>query len=153
MIQSDECMLKEIIELSFSKFMGFFAFQSIREDGKVLVSISPGNIPVGFAKLIDFQVNHEAFGCILWVAVHPKFRRRGIASALLKDGVEHLKQDGIKTVFASVQRRNSSSLAVFSQQGFRKVGFVELWHLFGSRIFEFFSDIWLAPGEIVLVNK
>jgi len=96
-------------------------------------------------------VGDGKIGCILWLAVHPQFRRKSIASTLVKAGTERLKHDGARAVFASVQRRNVASLAFFSMQGFRKMGFLGLWRLFGWRIFEFYRDIWFAPREIVLM--
>lgn len=151
MSPNDANRLKEIVASSFSRFMGFFAVHSLlSKEGQVLVSEIQGSA-VGFAKLIEFQVDRGKFGCILWVAVHPQFRRKGIASALITAGTGRLNADGVKAVFASVQRRNIASLSLFSRQGFRKTSFVELWQLFRWRIFEFYDAIWLAPGEIVLM--
>ena len=152
MIPSDASGLEEIIDMSFSWFLRFFALRSIRQERQVLVSETPGAVAVGFVKLIEVQVGSGKFGCILWIAVHPQFRRRGIATALVNAGFELLKHAGAKAVFASVQRRNTVSLTVFCRQGFRKMDFLQLWRLFGWRIFEFYSDIWLALGEVVLMH-
>jgi len=152
MSSADADRLREIAALSFSRFMGFFAVHSLFSDeGQVLVSEEQGTA-VGFAKLIKLQVGSSKFGCILWIAVHPKFRRKGIASTLIDEGIQCLKKEGAKAVFASTQRRNSSALRVLSKNGFRRVGFAQLWRLFGWRVFKFYSDIWLAPGEIVLMH-
>ena len=152
MLPTDADRLREIAVLSFSRFMGFFAVHSLlSEDGQVLVSEAKGTV-VGFAKLIEFNVGIDKFGCILWLAVHPQFRRKGVASALVNAGTTRLKDDGARAVFASLQRRNVASLAVFSRQCFRKMGFLGLWRLFSCRMFKFYSDIWFAPGEIVLMH-
>ncbi len=150
MTQSDTGSLKQIVGLSFPRFFRFFATHSLNEEGEVLVSETQGTA-IGFAKLVEFHVGDGKIGCILWLAVHPQFRRKSIASTLVKAGTERLKHDGARAVFASVQRRNVASLAVFSMQGFRKMGFLGLWRLFGWRIFEFYRDIWFAPREIVLM--
>ncbi|HYB92806.1 MAG TPA: GNAT family N-acetyltransferase, partial [archaeon] len=152
MIPNDAGGLKEIIDISFSRFMRFFALHSIQEEQQVLVCDTQEAVTAGFVKLIDIQLVGGKFGCILWIAVHPQFRRRGIATALVNAGLGYLKDAGAKAVFASVQRRNNTALTVFTRQGFRKMGFLELWRLFGWRVFEFYSDIWLAPGEIVLMH-
>jgi ribosomal protein S18 acetylase RimI-like enzyme len=152
MIPSDASGLKEIIDVSFSPFLRFFALHSIREGGQVFVSQTQGGVAVGFVKLIDVHVGGGKFGCVLWVAVHPHFRRRGIATALVDAGVECLKRAGAGAVFASVQRRNIASLTVFEGQGFRRLSFLGLWRLFGWRTFEFYRDIWVAPGEVVLMH-
>ena len=152
MIPNDASRLKEIIDLSFSRFVRFFALHSVLEEGQVLVTETQEAIVVGFAKLIQFQIRGANFGCILWIAVHPQFRRRGIAASLVNTGVENLKNAGATAVFASIRRRNLASLTVFGKQGFRKMGFLELWRLFGSQIFNLYREIWLAPGEVVLMH-
>ena len=151
MTPTDANRLEEIVDLSFSRFLGFFAIRSLHEEGQVLVSEIQETV-VGFAKLIGFQVGGVKFGCILWLAVHPNVRRKGIATTLLTAGTKSLKAEGAKAIFASVQKRNIASLTVFDKRGFRKMSFVELWRLFSWRIFEFYGDIWHAPGEIVLIH-
>ena len=152
MTQSDIGSLKQIVDLSFPRFFRFFATHSLNEEGEVLVSETQGTA-IGFAKLVEFQVDGGKFGCILWLAVHPQFRRKSIASTLVKAGTERLKHDGARAVFASVQRRNVASLTVFSKEGFGKMGFLGLWRLFGWRVFKIYEDIWYAPGEIVLIHS
>jgi ribosomal protein S18 acetylase RimI-like enzyme len=149
---SDMPKLKEIIGLSFPRFFRFFASHSVNsEEGKVLVSESQGII-VGFAKLIEFNVGGCKYGCILWLAVHPQHRRKGIASELIKAGTENLKRHSSEAVFASVNRRNVASLRVLSTKAFRRIGFLDLWRLFSWRVFEFYGDIWYAPTEAVLMH-
>ena len=152
MSPSDASRLREIVALSFSRLMGFFAVHSLlSEEGQVLVSESEATV-VGFAKLIEFQIGDGKFGCILWIGVHPELRRKGVASSLTNEGILHLKQDGAKMVFASTQRRNIVAQNLLIRNGFRKMGFLQLWRLFSWRVFEFYGDIWLAPGEIVLMQ-
>ena len=152
MVPGDARRLEEIVDVSFSWFLRFFALQSIREKGQVLVSEALGAGVVGFVKLIGVQVGSGKFGCILWVAVHRQFRRRGIAGGLVNAGFRFLKHAGAKAVFASVQRRNTASLRVFGRQGFRRMGFSELRRLFGWRVFQLYGAIMRAPGEIVLMR-
>jgi len=149
---TDAKRLREIAAQSFSRFMGFFAVHSLlSEKGNVFVSEAHGTV-VGFAKLIEFNVGIERFGCILWIAVHPDFRRKGVASILTNASIHQLKGDGVKAVFASTQRRNIGAQNVLYQIGFRRVGFVDLWRIFKGRVFQFYRDIWLAPGEVVLMH-
>ena len=152
MLPSDEGNLRGIVALSFSKLMGFFAVQSLlTEKGQVLVADIQGSA-IAFAKLIEFQISGGKYGCLLWIGVHPEFRRKGVAGALTAEGIKLLKQGGAKTVFASTQRRKTGALIVLERSGFRGVGFLELFRLFGWRILKFYRDIWLAPGEVVLMH-
>ena len=150
---NDLAKIKQIIGLSFPRFFRFFASQSVdAEEGKVLVTIAQGTV-VGFVKLIEFQIGRVKYGCILWIAVHPAFRRKGIAYALTNAGFESLKKEGSKAVFASTQHRNSAAKGALGKAVFRRMGFLDLWQLFGWRVFIFYREIWYAPGEIVFMHS
>ena len=149
----DYAKLKEIIDLSFPRFFRYFANHSITsEDGKVLVSETQGIIS-GFAKLIEFKIGSQKYGCILWIAVHSSYRRQGIALNLTNEGTETLKKAGAQAVFASTQRRNRAAKATLGKAGFVQRGFLGLWRVFGWRVFSFYREIWYAPGEIVLMKN
>jgi predicted N-acetyltransferase YhbS len=91
---NDRTKLKEIVDLSFPRFFRFFVNQSLNsEEGKTLVSEEQG-VTAGFAKLIELNVGSYKYGCILWLAVHPNHRQKGVAAALVKAGTEDLKRDG-----------------------------------------------------------
>jgi len=149
----DASRLREIIDLSFSRFVRFFAVHSLTEEGQVLVADTPGGVAVGFAKLVEFQIGADKFGCVLWIAVHPQFRRKRIGTALVEAALERFKDAQAKAVFASVRRRNTASLEMFSTKGFRKIGFLELRRLFDWQVFRLYREIWFAPGEIVLMHS
>ena len=151
MRNSDAANLWCVVDLSFSKFMGFFAKLSIEEKGQTLVAEVSDTI-IGFAKLTKFSIGGRKFGCILWIAVHPKFRRKGVASALTDKGIIWLKKDCANAVFASTQRSNKNALRVLNHRGFRVTGFLDLWSQFGWRVFQLYREIWLAPGEVVLMH-
>ena len=129
---------EKIIDLSFPIFFRYFALQSVSDLSEpVLVNEADGVI-AGFAKLIEFQVGDGKYGCILWIAVHPSYRRRGIAFNLTNAGIDYLKIHGAQAVFASTQRRNRKALATLGKAGFKRMSFLDLWRLFGWRIFNFF---------------
>ncbi len=73
--------------------------------------------------------------------------------SLMRVGVDCLKEAGSKAVFASTQRRNFAAQGALSKAGFCRVGFLGLWQIFGWRVFSFYSNIWYAPGEIVLMSS
>ncbi len=150
---NDRAKLKEIIDVSFPRFFRFFASHSVdSEDGKVLIS-EYRDVTVGFAKLIDFHIGPRKYGCILWIAVHPLCRHRGFGVSLTNASIDYLRKGGSQAVFASTQRRNSAAQATLRNAGFERIDFLGLLRFFGWRVFEFYGDIWFAPGEIVLMHK
>lgn len=52
---------------------------------------------------------------------HPGYRRRGYAKTLISAVLEVLKQSGISTVYAHVDKRNEASLRAHVSCGFRRV--------------------------------
>jgi ribosomal protein S18 acetylase RimI-like enzyme len=150
--EKNQLKLKEIIDLSFPRFFRFFANHSVNSgEGTVLVA-ETGDVVSAFADLIEFNVSGRKYGCILWIAVHPNFRRRGVALSLTNAGVDLLNRKGSEAVFASTQWRNRGALATLGGAGFVRVGFLRLWRLFGWRVFGFLGAIWFAPGEVVLMS-
>jgi ribosomal-protein-alanine N-acetyltransferase len=61
-------------------------------------------------------------GHILTFAVHPDFRRLGIASALIRDILEQLKKGGCRFVFLEVRASNSEARKMYERFGFRELG-------------------------------
>jgi len=151
MSRYDFSELVEVIDTSFLWLVRSLALHSVRDGQQVLISEAQGRA-VRFAKLTDIRVGSGKFGRILGVAVHPQFRRKGIATALVKAAFESITHRKATAVFVTVRRRNAASLTVFRSQGFRKIGFLELWQLFGLRIFQFYREIWLAPWILVLMR-
>jgi GNAT superfamily N-acetyltransferase len=143
--------LKEVINASFPMFYRHFSNRSVNSHtGTVLVSEVNGEI-AGFARLTEFMVGGRRFGCVFWLAVHPDFRRRGVAASLVRVGVDWLVGWGAVAVFGSAGRENVGSIGTFLGVSFRRVGFLGLWRFFGWRVFEFYAKIWFVPSEVVLM--
>lgn len=150
--EQDISEVKEIIQKSFKRLFRYFAIASLNSSGYILVS-KKNRTPVAFTKLTMFQIEGRQFGCILWLAVHPDFRQKGIAAPLVNASTEHLKANNAEAVFASVQHNNIPSLATFKKEGFALVGFRGLWKLFKWQVFSLYSNIWFVPGENVLIHN
>ena len=59
---------------------------------------------------------------ILTIAVAPKFRRRGLGSALLAAHLATLAAKGAKTLFLEVEAGNRAALALYDAFGFCQIG-------------------------------
>ena len=146
--------IKEIIDLSFPRFFRYFAWHSVISDQMrlVLVAEVEGKLS-GFAKLIEFNIGVAKYGCILWIAVHPAYRRRGIALSLTKAGVDCLKNRWFRSSFCfyseeEIRRR----LLLWVRQG---LGGWVLWvygDFLGGECFSFYRDYLVCAGEVVLMR-
>lgn len=61
-------------------------------------------------------------GHILDLAVHPDFRRHGIASALAGHAIEHLRSEGCKFIFLEVRVSNEQAARLYGKFGFQRIG-------------------------------
>ena len=141
--------VEEVCRVSFGRVYAFFAVRSLGSPGLLLVGKIHGLV-AGFAKLAKFRVGGRAFGGVLWLAVRPEFRRRGVASALMEAAVEYLLNQGVNAVYVSTRKDNLPALKLFQSMGFRRVGFRGLLELFGFRVVELYLKLRTAPSEAVL---
>ena len=54
------------------------------------------------------------------ICVSPKFRRRGIAKALLNELIRVLKERGVCVLFLEVESTNTGAIALYEQNAFEK---------------------------------
>jgi ribosomal-protein-alanine N-acetyltransferase len=59
---------------------------------------------------------------ILNVAVHPDFRRRGLAAQLVHHILAHAARERAKVVLLEVRASNTAAQALYAKLGFRQVG-------------------------------
>ncbi len=150
--KDDMPSLKKIIDISFPMFFRYFATHSVSDlEEPTLVFQVNGKI-VAFAKQTQFSINQVKYGCLLWIAVDPEHRYQGIALSLTNAALDWQKRHDARIIFASVIRSNKASLATLGKAGFVRMGLGSLRCLFGWRVFQFFIDIWFAPGELVLAH-
>ncbi len=60
---------------------------------------------------------HEAY--LLKLAVHPDFRRQGVATILMHEAKRQLKQRGCVFIYLKVRQSNLSAKAFYEQFGFK----------------------------------
>ena len=94
--------------------MDLLRSQLDKTDSRCTVAIEDNSI-IGF--LAFEQVLDE--GSIVEVAVHPDFRRRGIANELITAAIHSV--DGLKTVFLEVRESNTPAVRLYESLGFERI--------------------------------
>ena len=59
---------------------------------------------------------------VMNVAVHPAYRRRGVAEALVNDLVQRLQQTGNTSLTLEVRASNEGAIALYQKLGFSPIG-------------------------------
>jgi ribosomal protein S18 acetylase RimI-like enzyme len=75
---------------------------------------------VGNLTLIPYYVHKEQTLLIANVAVHPDYRRRGIAYRLTAKALEHARQRGIQATWLHVREENEPAIKLYRSLGFQE---------------------------------
>jgi ribosomal-protein-alanine N-acetyltransferase len=82
---------------------------------------TPGASPKKIVGYLIFWVAAQEMH-ILNLAVHPDWRRRGVAKALLNRGLAQAKAEGALVAWLEVRPSNLAALALYESQGFLPAG-------------------------------
>jgi [ribosomal protein S18]-alanine N-acetyltransferase len=72
--------------------------------------------------------NNTLYGHIITINVAPDYRRKGIASKMLKETEELLKQKNISECQLEVREDNSAALKLYQNSGYKKIGRLEKYY-------------------------
>ncbi|MBN2550638.1 MAG: GNAT family N-acetyltransferase [Anaerolineales bacterium] len=95
---------------------------------------------VGNASVIPYFLKGTRFYLVANVAVHPEYRRRGIARALTERAIEHARRRGSPSVWLQVREENDPAVTLY-----RALGFVEM-----ARRTTWYCDKDFPPAEDML---
>lgn len=73
---------------------------------------------VGNINLIPYYVGSRRFYLIANVAVHPEYRRQGIARNLTEKAIEHARRRGTPSIWLHVRQENDAAVELYRLQGF-----------------------------------
>jgi len=93
-------------------------FHSCLQDCIFFVAYNKDNGIVGF--ICGKEIGD--IGCIYNLAVHPSFRRMGIATALLRKFIEKAEHDGVKEIWLEVKRSNFPAISLYKKFNFEIIG-------------------------------
>ena len=87
---------------------------------------------VGNASLVPFRHKGQRIYLIANVAVHPGFRRRGIARALTERTLKHASDRKITSIWLHVRDDNPGAIKMYSDLGFRERARRSAWQTRGN---------------------
>ncbi len=106
------------------------------------------------AGLIMLKMLAEGAGYVYYVAVPPRFRRKGVGGRLLDDALSQLGQRGAQDAYASVEEDNVESKTLFGSRGFQRVQGSEMAERYGRiRSLLMYREMMVVPGEILLGKR
>jgi ribosomal-protein-alanine N-acetyltransferase len=103
----------------------------------LMAGLSPGDPPGAYAAFRHAVGEAE----LLRVAVHPDARRRGLARALLLEGLERLRQARIQVCFLEVRVENKPAIALYEDLGFSWVGLRRAYYQDGADAMVFVLEL------------
>ena len=92
-----------------------------------LVAKANGEIAGFIISQIEIE-NNTIYGHIITLNVSPAYRRKGIASKMLTETEELLKQKGISECHLEVREDNSDALKLYQKSGYQKMGRLERYY-------------------------
>ncbi len=68
------------------------------------------------------------------VAVHPSFRRRGIARMLMEVSIEHIQSNAGREIMLQVESSNVAAIELYKSLGFNDIGTIRRWETTPTRL-------------------
>ena len=136
-----------ILEESFEGWYLMHSKKTLRNIELVRAAMSTGK-PVG---LVMLKILVESVGYVYYIAVAKASRKKGIGKLLLEDALRHFKASKVKEVFASVEKDNEPSEALFASEGFTRTSFGQISKKHGSfHAINMYREMLIVPGEVLL---
>lgn len=89
---------------------------------------------VGNLSIIPFTVSRQKYFLIANVAVHPEYRRRGIARALTVEAREYSIRKKVYTTWLHVREENQAARSLYESEGFVERARRTTWHSLPGQI-------------------
>ena len=136
-----------ILEESFEGWYLWHSKKTLRDIELVRAAVSSGKS----AGLVMLKTLEGTVGYVYYIAVARASRNKGIGKLLLDDALRLFKASNLKEVFASVEKENELSEALFASEGFTKTSFGEVSKRHGSlHAANMYRAMTVVPGEILL---
>ena len=100
---------------------------------------------VGNINLIPVRMHRRRAYLIANVAVHPDFRRRGIAKSLTEAALAYAETRGMRQLALQVDMNNQTAQSLYRAYGFKEKARRTLWHLGGSQSIKLPPSVTVGP--------
>ncbi len=91
--------------------------------------IAEANNDVAGFIIAQVEIEKETlYGHVITVNVSPAYRRKGIASRMLRETEDILKEKGIRECHLEVREDNSVALKLYQKSGYQKIGRLEKYY-------------------------
>ena len=114
----DEVLAIERVSFQTPWSRGAFRYELTQNRVARSLTVRAGRQLVGYVCL--WEIGHEIH--VTNLAVHPSFRRRGVARALLGRLLEDARVAGVELAFLEVRPSNGEALTLYESLGFRVIG-------------------------------
>ncbi len=101
---------------------------------------------VGNVTLLDTKINGRYL--IVNVAVHPDFRRQGIARMLMNATIEHVRQQHGREILLQVDKDNSHAITLYHDLNYQTVGTMTTWTADAGRVHPIQSHLTIPMRQI-----
>jgi len=71
-------------------------------------------------------------GHVVSLAVHPEYRRKGVATALMKELLRRFNDKGVRAARLEVRVSNEAAIKLYEKLGFKKVGIIKRYYADGE---------------------
>jgi ribosomal-protein-alanine acetyltransferase len=95
------------------------AFELVHPQGILLVATAQEGSPAGGYAIFRHGAGEAE---LLRIGVDPGERRRGLARALIADGLKRLRREGIEVCHLEVRIHNHGAIALYEALGFERTG-------------------------------
>ena len=114
----DEVMVIERASFQTPWSQGAFRYELTQNRVAHCTVIRVGRRLAGYLSL--WEIGHEIH--ITNLAVHPEFRRRGVARALLAPMLDGARRRGVELIFLEVRPTNAEAIGLYGSFGFQVIG-------------------------------
>ena len=145
---------RRLLPILEESFEGMYLWHARRTLQSIDVVRAARTVDGEDAGLVMLKTLSEGPGYVYYVAVSPRFRRKGVGGRLLDEAVSYFEAKSVGEVYASVEEDNAESKQLFASRGFERVEGSEMGDRYGRiRAFVMNREMMVVPGEFLVAKR